>query len=560
MTDLAPEIFDGHLAIVGRTGSGKSFTARGIVERWLSQGERVCIVDPTDVWFGLRSNAAGDGPGFPVVIFGGEHADVPLGERSGERVAEIIAERNLPAVIVTAEMTGGERHRFMSDFLGTLYRKNKVPLHLVLDEADDVAPQNPLPENRRMLGDVDRIVRRGRVKGFRVVFITQRPAVLHKNVLTQASTLIAMRLPAPQDRKAIEEWIKGQADVGQATEVLGSLSRLGRGEGWVWAPDHGVLQRLSFPLISTFDSMRTPEHGETIGEPTTLAPVELGDLRALMQVEREAAGDAGAPSSEAIEAAERRGLERGIVEGRCHEAAAQAEWRREAEAAMRAALGYLAPYVGNDGGVPVIDVRRPVAPTIDAEPAQAAVPAARPRRQPRTAPALDGGSKISAPQQRILDALAWLSAAGIDPASRTQVAFLAGYSPTGGGFGNYLGNLRTAGMISYPSGGEVALTGDGTTQARAPTGSLTSADLHATLRGRLGAAKWSILQRIIGAYPGAIGRDQLAADTRYSPTGGGFGNYLGALRSLGLIDYPGRGMVKAEPILFIDKRPRAVGA
>lgn len=65
------------------------------------------------------------------------------------------------------------------------------------------------------------------------MLITQRPAAIHKNVLTQANALIAMRLPAPQDRKAVEEWIKGQADAEEGRAVLASLSRLQRGEGWV---------------------------------------------------------------------------------------------------------------------------------------------------------------------------------------------------------------------------------------------------------------------------------------------------------------------------------------
>jgi hypothetical protein len=43
------------------------------------------------------------------------------------RLAEITTERNLPAVIATAEMSVGERHRLMSNFLGTLYQKNRVP-------------------------------------------------------------------------------------------------------------------------------------------------------------------------------------------------------------------------------------------------------------------------------------------------------------------------------------------------------------------------------------------------------------------------------------------------
>jgi len=36
--------------------------------------------------------------------------------------------------------------------------------------------------------------------------------VLHKDVLSQADILIAMKLTASQDRDAIGAWIEGQAD------------------------------------------------------------------------------------------------------------------------------------------------------------------------------------------------------------------------------------------------------------------------------------------------------------------------------------------------------------
>ena len=60
-----------HIAILGKTGSGKTYAAKGIVEGILSDGGRVCIIDPTGAWHGLRSSATGKSAGFPVVIFGG---------------------------------------------------------------------------------------------------------------------------------------------------------------------------------------------------------------------------------------------------------------------------------------------------------------------------------------------------------------------------------------------------------------------------------------------------------------------------------------------------------
>ncbi len=52
---IPPEALKESVAIIGRTGSGKTFAAKGAVELLLREGARVCIIDPTSVWWGLRS-------------------------------------------------------------------------------------------------------------------------------------------------------------------------------------------------------------------------------------------------------------------------------------------------------------------------------------------------------------------------------------------------------------------------------------------------------------------------------------------------------------------------
>lgn len=131
----------------------------------------------------------------------------------------------------------------------------------------------------RVLSEVDRIARRGRSFGFRLISITQRPAKLHKDVLTQLSTLVALGVTSPQDRDAIKAWVEGNADRDKAREVYESLAGLKVGEGWVWAPDYELLKRVTFPAIETLDTSRTPTAGEARIERPVFAAADLDRLK-----------------------------------------------------------------------------------------------------------------------------------------------------------------------------------------------------------------------------------------------------------------------------------------
>ena len=85
-------------AILGKRGSGKTTTARVLTEELLHVGLPALILDPTGVWWGLRASADGAGDGYPVIIFGGDHADVPLEETSGSLIADVVVTRRISAV------------------------------------------------------------------------------------------------------------------------------------------------------------------------------------------------------------------------------------------------------------------------------------------------------------------------------------------------------------------------------------------------------------------------------------------------------------------------------
>jgi len=282
---LPAAALDERLAIVGTSGSGKTYAAKGLVERLLEQGARVCIVDPLGVWWGLRAGPDGGVSPLPcpVVVFGGRHADVPLDEGMGGALGYLIGTHQVACVVDVSDLgSAAARRSFMTAFTEALYLANTEPLHLVLDEADLWAPQRAQPDGYDLLQRVEEIVRRGRVRGFVPWLITQRPAVLHKDVLSQADVLVSMKLTSSQDREAIGRWIEGQADRAEGRRILAALPRLARGEGWVWAPSDGVLEKVAFPQIRTLDSSATPRREERATVPNSLAAVDLAAIRAAL--------------------------------------------------------------------------------------------------------------------------------------------------------------------------------------------------------------------------------------------------------------------------------------
>ena len=91
-----------------------------------------------------------------------------------------------------------------------------------------------------------------------------------------------MKLTASQDCDAVGRWIKGQADRAEGQRILAELPRLARGEAYAWAPSSGVLARVAFPDIRTFDSSRTPIRGKQAAVPRALAEVDLSAITAAL--------------------------------------------------------------------------------------------------------------------------------------------------------------------------------------------------------------------------------------------------------------------------------------
>ncbi len=578
---IPDEALKSHTAILGKTGSGKSNAGKVVMETLLSRRERACVVDPTGTWWGLRSKPDGSPSRFKPVIFGGEHADVPIGAGHGAAIAETIGTTSTPAIVDTRLLKVSERTRFFTDFAETLLRTNKGPLTLFIDEAHLFAPQGRVndPRSGEMLHAANNLVSLGRGIGLSIVLISQRPAKLHKDSLTQVETLVAMRLIHNLDVDAVKAWIGECADPAEGRELVASLPALPVGDAWVWSPALGILKRAHFPLATTFDSGRALAADAAVA----LAPIDLkGVAKRLEQVGKEvlandparlrariaelerqardaaaAAAKAGqVPDPEVLAGAERRGWELGTRQ--VQEAVAAAH--REAVDAMFKVLGDgYADLVARleelrGTGEARVPELAPSAPAPDKRTAPKPVPrqveTVKPR-QPEPPPATPdaAGGALTPAKQRILIALRQLEAIGQGEPEKDSVAWFAGASPKSSTFTNNLGALRSAGLIDYPGAGRVALTGEGAALVP-PVPAPTQADVLALVASKVPPAQMRIVEAAVRAFPGEIGKAELAEAVGASATSSTYTNNLGRLRSLGLITYPCQGVVRAAEVLF----------
>src|ERR1039458_3086043 len=148
-------------------------------------GQPHVVIDPKGDWWGLRSNAAGDGPGLPIPIFGGLHGDMPLAPESGALMAELIFEHNLTWVLDVSRFSKAARIRFLTAFAERLYELHQAdpqPRHIFLEEADRVLPQRVMQDMAACVGAYSDLIRLGGAFGLGVTLISQRSAVINKEI------------------------------------------------------------------------------------------------------------------------------------------------------------------------------------------------------------------------------------------------------------------------------------------------------------------------------------------------------------------------------------------
>lgn len=551
-------------AVLAKRGAGKSYCASVLAEEMIAAGQRIVVIDPTDAWWGLRAKADGSPNGLPVVIFGGEHADLPLDENMGPVVADLIVDRKIDSCILCTKgfESDASRVRFLLYFGKRLFFRSREPLHLFLDECDDYLPQYVTGDKATLVGCWQKIVKQGRRQGLGVTLISQRAAVVHKDVLSQTETLVVLRTTSPQDIKAIQAWVRDKAGGEGQKAMLDSLPSLKNGEAWIYSPQFLEIdppQKIQVRLRRTFDSGRTPKIGERKIEPKELAKVDLDALRESLAstIAKAQADDPKALRARILE------LEREVKRGAVAAPAAPPTIERvevpilsdEDRADLRHFPVRLAELAEEyDRLVRSVDSK-----ITFARQAPSPMPASRtpareaPIRQPvvdatvnriyreATRRATNGNGHLGGGETKMLTAIAQH---GIDGCDREQLTVLTGYKRSSRD--TYLQRLKAAGMIEEENGSfrarDAGLSELGDYESL-PTGSA----LRDYWIARLPEGEKRILSLLLDYYPKGTSRSRIDDGTGYKRSSRD--TYLQRLGARKLV-VSSRDEVRASHILF----------
>ncbi len=489
-----PTLVSTRLLVTASSGGGKSETLRRILEEAVAHIQCI-VIDPEGEFSTLREQKP-----FVLVGEGGEtSADI----RTAGLVATRLLELNASAVCDVYEMRVHERHEWIKRFLDSLVHAPKSlwhPVLVVVDEAHTYCPEHGYGESVASQSVID-LANLGRKRGFCAILATQRLSKLSKNAAEPLQNYLVGRTTFDDQKRAASTF---KIDPGAATRAFSlELERLKDGQ---FISRGRAITGDMLKVQVTRGATRAPKTGTAMAGVVTPTPAaikallpKLSDLpqeverkarteddlrrdltdakRRIKELERAApivSTQDLKPDPEAIRqivigevdsffvtAQDKIGKRiAGELEKVIGRLQADIEFFAQFAAVLKDPQQWKARGLSSEGEKALKTVRMVEITPQSRQPGRAPAAYSRPVAQPParrpTSPTQgDSGGSLTGPEQRILNAIAWLETIGVDTPEQPAVAFLAGYSYGGGGYNNPRGRLKTLGLVEYPSPGMV---------------------------------------------------------------------------------------------------------
>lgn len=558
------------MLIQANSGGGKSRALRSLLEGTHGRVQQF-VLDPEGEFSSLREK-------FDYVL-AGKDGDVPCHPSSARVLCRKLMELNASAVLDLYDLSLDDRKLFVRLFLEELMSLPKTmwrPLLVVIDEAHLFCPEVGKVESSEA---VKSLIALGRKRGFCAVVATQRIQKFHKDAAAELLNKLIGRTGLDVDVKRAAD------ELGFNKEQAATLKRLEPGQFYVYGP--AISNEVA--LVRTGEVVTShPEAGKLIEY--SKAPAR-GALREILK----GLGDIPAQAAEQAQTVEELQEQLAMFRMAANSASANRKIEvvekivekrvevpvpimREGEIERLEEVGHAVIGAAKDLhgiGADILATVRGFAAPSDAAPElnalqsdQSSTRLQEPAKEPEAAPIAPQSpiaapriakrpntptrtkAAISGPQQRVLDALAGFAALGIENVARSNVAVWSKQSPRSSGFEKNVSTLRTLGLLDYPSGGLLTLTNAGRDVAQRHAQFTTLAQLHQAWFAHISNPQARILRALIVSHPTPQTRADVAVYSEQSINSSGFEKNVSTLRSLGLLDYPQRGLLQATALLF----------
>ena len=240
------EILTGRGFVTGKSGSGKSNTASVIAENLLDAGFGILIVDIDGEYYGLKEE-------YEILHVGAdEECDIQVTTEHAGKIASLALEQTVPIILdVSSFLDEDEAETLLTEVSKQLFAKEKKlkqPFLMLVEEVHEWIPEKgSVTEAGKML---IKIGKRGRKHGLGMVGISQRPADVKKDFITQCDWLVWHRLTWNNDTKVVSRIL--------GSEYAGAVEDLGDGEAFMMNDWTESVQRVQFHRKQTFDAGATP--------------------------------------------------------------------------------------------------------------------------------------------------------------------------------------------------------------------------------------------------------------------------------------------------------------
>jgi len=253
------EVLTGRGFVTGKSGSGKSNTTSVIVEEILAAGRPLLIVDTDGEYWGLKEQ-------YEILHLGaGDNCDVRVTADHAETIVDLALEEEVPTILdVSAFLSSEDAQTVINRVVTELFRREKrtrKPFLLVVEEVHEYIPEGGgLGEAGKTLIQV---AKRGRKHGLGLCGVSQRPASVDKNFITQCDWIVWHRLTWKNDTKVVRKILGKEAGE--------EVQHLDTGDGLLMTDWDEKLQQTHFRKKRTYDAGATP--GMDDFDPPPLVPI-----------------------------------------------------------------------------------------------------------------------------------------------------------------------------------------------------------------------------------------------------------------------------------------------